>query len=390
MKKIKTFIRIYVLVLLALGLVNCDQSSGYQYAEGVKHPDPKDFNAVFNGKDVKLFTLVNENGLRADITNYGGRIVALLVPDKNGVFDDVVTGFHSFDEYLNSSELYFGALIGRYANRIANGRFILEGTEYDLDTNNGPNHLHGGPGGFHNVVWDAEQIDPQTLKLTYLSPDMEEGYPGDLKVTVHYTLTHNNELKIDYHAVTDQVTVLNLTNHAFFNLAGEGNKTINDHELKISAVYYTPVNENLIPKGNLEPVSGTPFDFTYCTPIGERLDADHEQMQFGKGYDHNFVLNKSKGATDPEFAAFVVEPTSGRKMEVFTTEPGLQFYGGNFLDGTNTGKRGESYEHRTSFCLETQHFPDSPNQPSFPSTVLRPGEEYRSTTIYRFSIEDSN
>lgn len=390
MEKIKFFIKIRIIVLLALGMASCYQSSDIEYAEGVKLPDPGKFNSELNGKQVQLFTLTNENGLRTDITNYGGRIVTLLVPDKNGVFDDVVTGYHSLEEYLNSNQLYFGALIGRYANRIANGRFVLEGTEYDLATNNGPNHLHGGPGGFHQAVWDAEQIDDQTLKLTYLSGDMEEGYPGDLTVTVHYTLNNNNELKIDYHAATDKPTVLNLTNHAFFNLGGEGGKTINDHELKINAGLYTPVNENLIPIGDTEPVYGTPFDFTYCTPIGERLDADHKQLKFGMGYDHNFVLNKTDGVSEPEFAAFVVEPVSGRKMEVFTTEPGLQFYGGNFLDGSETGKRGEPYGFRTSFCLETQHFPDSPNQPAFPSTILYPDEEYRSTTIYRFSTENQD
>ncbi len=389
MKNPNSFIRALIIVSAALVMVYCQPSSDIKYAEGVILPDPEKFNSVIDGKQIQLFTLTNENGLRTDITNYGGRIVSLIVPDKNGVFDDIVTGYHSIEEYFQSGSPYFGALIGRYASRIANGSFTLEETEYTVVINNGPNHLHGGPGGFHNVVWDAFQPDSQTLKLTYLSPDMEEGFPGNLTVSVYYTLTNNNELKIEYHAVTDKPTVLNLTNHAFFNLGGEGNKSINNHELKINAGFYTPVDENLIPTGEIAPVHGTPFDFTYCTPIGERLGSDHEQMILGKGYDHNFVLNKTEGATDPEFAAYVIEPESGRKMEVFTTEPGLQFYSGNFLNGSDTGKRGQSYKLQTSFCLETQHFPDSPNQPTFPSTILYPDQEFRSTTIYRFLTEDS-
>lgn len=263
-------VRAFVIILVALSAISCQTSSGVKYADGVILPNPDKFNHVIDGKQIHLFTLVNENGLRTDITNYGGRIVTLIVPDKNGVFDDIVTGYHSLDGYLQSGELYFGALIGRYANRIANGRFTLDGKDFHLATNNGPNHLHGGPGGFHNVVWDAEQTSKQSLTLTYLSPDMEEGYPGNLTVTVHYTLTNNDELKIEYHAHTDSPTVLNLTNHAFFNLGGEGSRTINDHLLKINAGYYTPVDEFLIPTGEIASVAGTPFEFTIIglpTPV---------------------------------------------------------------------------------------------------------------------------
>ncbi len=359
-----------------------------KYAEGVNFPTRANFSKTINGKEVKLYTLTNKHGLRADITNYGGRIVTLIVPDKAGVFDDIVTGYHSIDEYLASNEKYFGALVGRYANRIARGKFTIDDTAYTLAINNPPNHLHGGPGGFHHVVWDGEQIDNQTLKLHYLSPDMEEGYPGNLAVTVQYTLNDDNALLIDYLATTDKKTVINPTSHAFFNLKGEGNRTINDHKLKIFADHYTPVDETLIPNGVIAPVADTPFDFSRYTAIGERLDSDHPQLAYGKGYDHNFVLNKDPDIAGPQLAASVYDPVTGRKLEVLTTEPGIQFYGGNFLAGQDTGKRGEAYGRRTSFCLETQHFPDSPNQPAFPTTLLHPGETYESTTCYRFSARE--
>ncbi len=372
--------------VISFFMMNCS-SPQQKLADGVKHPVPENFSTVINGKHVSLYTLVNDNGLRVDITNFGGRIVSLLVPDKDGVFDDIVTGYLDIDGFVNSSEAYFGALIGRYGNRIANATFNIDGETYTLVANNGPNSLHGGPGGFHNVVWDAEQIDAQSLRLKYLSADMEEGFPGNLDVTVTYTLTNNDEIHIEYFATTDKPTVVNLTNHAFFNLAGEGSKTINDHVLRILADHYTPVDETLIPTGVIEPVAGTPFDFRQYNRIGDRVDANHQQIEYGKGYDHNFVLNKTAGVSGTELAASVYEPVSGRLMEVFTTEPGIQFYGGNFLRGVEVGKRGEPYLHRTSFCLETQHFPDSPNQPNFPSTVLRPGETYETKTIYRFSVK---
>ena len=345
--------------------------------------DPMNFQTEINGKSTDLFKLENDNGIEVYITNYGGRIVSWLVPDRDGNRDDIVLGYDSIEGYLNSNEVYFGSLIGRYGNRIAEGKFDLDGVEYTLATNNPPNHLHGGPNGFHNVVWDARQISDKHLRLQYLSEDGEEGYPGNLLVQVHYILNNDNELRIDYTAVTDQKTVVNLTNHAFFNLAGAASGTVNGHELMINAEHFTPVDSTLIPTGEITPVAGTPFDFTSAKPIGRDLEQDNEQLDFGMGYDHNFVLSKeTPGAL--ELAARVVEPESGRVMEVLTTEPGIQLYGGNFLDGSDVGKEGKPYEFRTAFCLETQHFPDSPNQPDFPTTVLEPNEIYHTVTVYRF------
>jgi aldose 1-epimerase len=344
------------------------------------------FAGTIDGKKVELFTLKNSNGLTAQITNFGGRLVSLWVPGKNGNFEDIVTGYNTLDGYLNSGEIYYGALIGRYGNRIAKGEFMLNDTAYTLVRNNGENHLHGGTKGFNDVVWDAVQTDAQTLVLTYTSPHMEEGYPGNLDVKVQYQLTDENELKIEYWAATDRPTPVNLTHHSFFNLKGDGNGTINDHLLQINADFYTPVDEGLIPTGEIAPVEGTPMDFRAPTAIGERVDADFEQLKYGMGYDHNWVLVPAESGLN--FAARVVEPASGRTMEVYTNEPGLQFYGGNFLDGTDTGKYGRPYDFRTSFCLETQHFPDSPNQPEFPSTILEPGEEYYSVCVYKFGVEE--
>jgi aldose 1-epimerase len=347
--------------------------------------DEDSFGGILDGKEVGLYTLKNENGLITQITNFGGRLVSLWVPDKDGNFDDIVTGYETLDGYLNSNEIYYGALIGRYGNRIANGRFTLNDTEYSLAQNNDENHLHGGIKGFNDVVWDAGQTDGQTLVLTYVSPHMEEGYPGNLEVKVQYRLTGDNELKIEYWVTTDQPTPVNLTHHSFFNLKGDGNGTINDHILQINADFYTPVDEGLIPTGEIAPVEGTPLDFRMPTAIGDRVDDDFEQLNFGGGYDHNWVLVPSgNGLT---FAGRVLEPASGRTMEVYTNEPGMQFYGGNFLDGSDTGKNNKVYGHRTSFCLETQHFPDSPNQPDFPSTILNPGEEYHSVCVYKFGVE---
>lgn len=344
------------------------------------------FAGTIDGKKVELFTLKNSNGLTAQITNFGGRLVSLWVPGKNGNFEDIVTGYNTLDGYLNSGEIYYGALIGRYGNRIAKGEFMLNDTAYTLVRNNGENHLHGGTKGFNDVVWDAVQTDAQTLVLTYTSPHMEEGYPGNLDVKVQYQLTDENELKIEYWAATDRPTPVNLTHHSFFNLKGDGNGTINDHLLQINADFYTPVDEGLIPTGEIAPVEGTPMDFRAPTAIGERVDADFEQLKYGIGYDHNWVLVPAESGLN--FAARVVEPASGRTMEVYTNEPGLQFYGGNFLDGSDTGKYGRPYDFRTSFCLETQHFPDSPNQPEFPSTILNPGEEYYSVCVYKFGVEE--
>ena len=351
-------------------------------------PDPENFAATLQGKPVWLLSLINKNGCRADITNYGGRIVSLAVPDKHGVFDDVVAGFHSLDAYLNSTEAFFGALIGRYANRIAGGKFVLDGVSYSLAVNNGPNHLHGGPGGFHNMVWDMKQVTPQQAELTCLSPHMHEGYPGNLELLVRYTLNDQNELHIEFRAETDQRTVVNFTAHPFFNLSGEGDQSINDHILKIRATHFTPTDQFMIPTGEVRPVEQTPMDFTGFMPIGERLNSPYDQLKFAGGYDHNYVLIKRQGHQHPEPAASVYDPVSGRVLEVLTTEPGLQFYGGNFLNGENTGKRGKPYHKRTSFCLEPQHFPDSPNQPDFPSTLLNPGEIFTSHSVFRFSVSD--
>ncbi len=348
----------------------------------------ENFEKKIEGKQVHLFCLKNKNRLSVAITNYGGKVVSLETPDKKGNFADIVLGFSSIDGYLKAKESYFGALIGRYGNRIANGKFTLNGKTYTLVTNNGANHLHGGGKGFNAVVWDAKQINAQTLELSYLSVDGEEGYPGNLNVKVVYTLTDSNELKIIYLATTDQPTVVNLTHHSFFNLCGEGIGTINDHVLHINADAYTPVDAGLIPTGKIEPVNGTPFDFRTPKTIKTDIQKQNQQLSFGHGYDHNFVLNNTpKNAEGLNFAAKVTEPLSGRTMEVWTNEPGLQFYGGNFLDGGDIGKCARPYSYRTAFCLETQHFPDSPNQSSFPSTVLLPGATYHSVCVYKFGVE---
>jgi aldose 1-epimerase len=343
------------------------------------------FEKVVDGKNVNLYTLKNSTGMVVQITNFGGKVVNLWTPDKNGNYGDIVLGFNTIDEYLATSEKYFGSLIGRYGNRIAGGHFTIGDSTYTLARNNGENALHGGIKGYNNVVWDAVQTDDQTLVLTYLSPDGEEGYPGNLNVKVQYQLTNDNELKIEYWATTDKATPVNLTHHSFFNLKGAGQGTVNDHVLQINADYYTPVDAGLIPTGELAPVEGTPMDFRTPTAIGARIDADFEQLKFGNGYDHNWVLNPAtEGLT---VAAKVVEPVTGRTMEVLTNEPGLQFYGGNFLNGTVTGKEGVPYVFRGALCLETQHYPDSPNKPEFPSTILEPGSEYYSICIYKFGVE---
>ncbi|MDT0677900.1 aldose epimerase family protein [Autumnicola musiva] len=348
--------------------------------------DPKNFQQEINDKYINLFTLKNDNGLEAVFTNYGQRLVSLYVPDSKGNFDDVVLGFGSLQQYRKAKEKFFGATIGRYGNRIANGQFKLDDSIYQLAKNNGENHLHGGNKGFESVVWNARQISDYKLEFTRTSPDGEEGYPGNLKVKVHYELTNENELKINYYATTDKPTPVNLTHHSFFNLSGAGNGSINNHKLMINADAFTPIDEGLIPTGELKKVTNTPFDFRELKSIGKDLDTTaNEQLRRAKGYDHNFVLNnKSLGSNEIILAARVVEPMSGRTMEVFTNEPGLQFYGGNFLNGKTKGKSGKPYDFRGAFCLETQHFPDSPNQDNFPSTILKPDEEYRSVCIYKF------
>ncbi|MFP4624711.1 MAG: aldose epimerase family protein [Gemmatimonadota bacterium] len=344
-----------------------------------------------DGEPVELYRLRNANGVEARVTNYGGIIVSLMVPDRTGEFADVVLGYETVDEYVADNSPYFGAIIGRFGNRIAGAEFTLDGETHTLAANNGPNALHGGPDGFHTKVWAAEPFSregAQGLIFTYTSPAGEEGYPGTLEATVTYTLNDENELIFDYHAVSDEATPVNLTQHSYFNLAGHGGGTILDHEVMIAAEHFTPVDSTLIPTGEMRPVEGTPFDFTEPKAIGREIEAGSEQIRFGLGYDHNLVLRRDGPAEEPRLAARVTERESGRVMEIETTEPGLQFYSGNFLDGTITGKDGVMYEHRTGFAMETQHFPDSPNQPSFPSTILRPGEEYESRTIYRFTITE--
>ena len=369
-----------------LGFVAC--SSSGKVERTWTNLKPENFHKTINGKQVGLYFLHNGD-LHAAITNYGGRIVSLAVPGNTGELADVVIGLGSIDNYLNAKEVFYGTLVGRVGNRIAKGKFTIDGTEYTLPLNNGVNHLHGGPGGFHAVVWDVKAATDSTVELSYFSPDGEMGYPGNLQVDVKYTLTSKNEIRIEYKAVTDESTPVNLTNHAFFNLAGEAKGTINQHLLTINADYYTPVDSTLIPLGQNVPVEGTPFDFRTPKPIGQDLEQqdENEQLHNGSGYDHNFVLNKAQPGK-MTLAATVVEPKSGRKMEIFTEEPGLQFYGGNFMDGTDVGKYGKSFNYREAFALETQHFPDSPNQPQFPSVILHPGEEYRTISIYRFSVVD--
>jgi aldose 1-epimerase len=363
-------------VILALALAGCrtQEPSAMQ-----KRP----FGRTPDGIEVNLYTLSNSRGMSATITNYGGIVVSLAVPDRNGKPGDVVLGYDSLGHYIAATP-YFGALIGRYGNRIGGGKFGVDGTTYTLAANDGPNHLHGGVRGFDKVVWTVDEKASQpgkTLVLSYLSKDGEEGYPGNLSVRVVYGLTEENELTIDYEATTDKSTVVNLTHHSYFNLACSGD--ILGHLLSIAADRYTPVRPGLIPTGELKDVTGTPFDFRIPTSIGERIGAAEEQLRLAGGYDHNWVLNRT--GTGLQSAAMVSEPATGRVMEVLTTEPGLQFYSGNFLNGTNRGKGGVVYQFRTGFCLESQHFPDSPNQPGFPSTRLDPGQRYVSRTVYRFS-----
>lgn len=344
----------------------------------------QEFGKMPNGESVQLFTLKNKNGIEVSITNYGGIITSLKTFDGKGLLADIALGFDTLERYLQPHP-YFGAIIGRYGNRIGKAKFTLDGVTYTLAKNNGENSLHGGNQGFDKKLWKA-RTEPgeaaQTLVLEYTSPDGEEGYPGTLRTEVRYTLSDDDSLRIDYRATTDKKTVVNLTNHTYFNLAGQGNGDILNHEIEIRASQFTPVDAGLIPTGELRNVEGTPFDFRKPHRIGERIEAADEQLKLGGGYDHNFVLDRQGEGLS--MAARAVEPLTGRVLEVWTTEPGMQFYTGNFLDGTITGKGGKVYPRRSGFCLETQHFPDSPNQPAFPSTVLEPGQEYRSATVWKF------
>jgi aldose 1-epimerase len=382
MRNIKYYISFLIIASLLLACGCCPGTKSTKKASIKKQP----FGRTDDGHKVDLYTLTNANGLVARITNYGGTVTELWVPDRNGKPGDILLGFDNLKDYEEKSP-YFGCIIGRYGNRIGNAEFTLDGKEYKLAANDGKNTLHGGNKGFDKVVWDAKPImtaNGPALKLHYLSKDMEEGYPGNLDVTVTYTLTNDNELKIDYMATTDKPTVCNLTNHNYYNLDGQGNGDILGQILMINADHYTPVDSGLIPTGVIAPVKGTPFDFTKPTAIGARINNDNTQLKYGKGYDHNWVLNKKD--EEMSLAATVYAPQTGRVLTIYTNEPGIQFYSGNFLDGTITGKDGKVYKHRYAFCLETQHFPDSPNKPNFPSTTLRPGETYKTTTINKFSI----
>lgn len=344
-----------------------------------------DFCKQIDGKETTLCILTNKNGAELTLTNYGAKITSLMVPDKFGKLTDVVTGHNSIDEYLASPEPYFGAVCGRYGNRIAKGKFVLDGVEYNkLAINNGPNSLHGGIKGFNTKVWDIKQADKQTVVLTYISIDGEEGFPGQLTTTVTYHLTDNNEVEIAYHAVTDKPTVLNLTNHSYFNLSGAGDPSIGDHLLTINADYYLPTDSTAIPYGPKEKVEGTPMDFRTPHEVGSRINEDFEQLVFGNGYDHTYILNKE--GDELSFCARCVSPKTGIVMETYTTEPGVQLYTGNWMTGHFPGKNRQRYPARSALCLETQHFPDSPNRPEYPSTVIRPGKAFISKTIYKFAI----
>lgn len=373
----------FFILMLPLCFLNC-KSQKTELKGVIKMGINKEiFGYLPNGQAIDVYILTNSKGLKAKVINYGATLISLEVPDRQGQLADIVLGHKNLDGYLRrETNPYFGGTIGRFANRIARGHFILDGIEYHLATNDGRNHLHGGLKGFDQVVWQAEPIEEENavgVKFKYLSPDGEEGYPGNLQCSVIYRLTADNELRIDYEAVTDKPTIVNLTHHSYFNLAGEGEGTILDHELMINADYYTPVDSELIPTGEIAPVKGTPFDFTQPKAIGLEIS------QVPGGYDHNFVLRES---SEPlKLACELYDPKSGRKMAIYTTEPGLQFYSGNFLDGSIIGKGGRPYIKHAGLCLETQHFPDSPNHPNFPSTVLRPGQKYQSTTIHRFSVK---
>jgi aldose 1-epimerase len=370
-------------LIMAAMTVGCSPSDADTSNQLLREP----FGTMPEGQDIESFTLRNATGIEMQVINFGAIITSLRVPDRDGNFDDVVLGYDNLDDYLGDHP-HFGAVIGRYGNRIGNSRFELDGEVYELTPNEGDNHVHGGDRGFDRVVWDAEPFEragERGVVFTYVSVDGEEGYPGTLTARVTYTLTDRDEVIFDYYATTDQATPVNLTQHSYFNLAGHGSGDILGHELELTADHFTPIDHEFIPTGEIRAVAGTPFDFTESTAIGARIDDDDEQLRHGLGYDHNFVLNR--GGSGLVLAARLYEPTTGRVMEVHTEEPGIQFYAGNLMDGSWTGKDGAVYDYRTGLCLETQHYPDSPNKPEFPSTILRPGEEYTTRTIYSFTAE---
>lgn len=366
MKKLLMIIFQFIMIST---LMNCNSQSNSDYLES----------------KYQIFWLVNHQGSRIKVTDFGARVMEFWVEDKNGEFRDIVLGFESPNTYETSPEPYFGAAIGRYGNRIANGRFQIEGKHYHLEKNNGENSLHGGPNGFHNVKWEVLTFDQSTITFKYISMDGEEGFPGNLEVIMKYELTEDNEFKINYQALTDQTTVVNLTHHSFFNLNGAGEGDILDHTLMLNAAKYVPVDQGLIPMGEPQSVFETPFDFSNPKEIGRDINMPNEQLQFGGGYDHNWIIDRVSDKVI-ELAARIYAPKSGIVMEVFTNEPGIQFYSGNFLDNSITGKEEKRYQYRGAFCLETQHFPDSPNRPDFPSTKLSPGMEYKHTCIYKISL----
>lgn len=384
-----------ILFVLLFSISACKQNTTkkpiktnhHQAAPMSKNINPSNFKSEIEGDSTDLFILENKAGIKIYFTNYGQRIVALHTPDKNGNMEDIVLGCNTLEGYSKPGTGYFGATIGRYANRIAAGKFSLDGITYTLAQNNGTNNLHGGNKGFDSVVWDVDMVNEQEIQFSRTSPDGEEGFPGNLTVKVRYALTDSNELQIFYEAITDKKTIVNLTHHSFFNLKGEGNGNIESHLIEINADHYTPVNEKLIPTGELSSVAGTPMDFRVQKSIGQDINENFNQLDLAGGYDHNYVLNSNPTNTDSlTFAARVIEPELGRTMEVYTNEPGIQFYSGNFMDGSVQGKNGNAYVKRGAFCLETQHFPNSPNQDSFPSTVLNPREKYTSVCVYKFGI----
>jgi aldose 1-epimerase len=380
--------RTLLCALLLVGEMSLASSLSSRGMRGNIRKQP--FGKTASGDQIDLYSLTNKKGMEVSVTNFGATVVTLRVPDRSGKAADVVLGFDNLEGYENGKS-YFGATVGRYANRIGGGQFSIGGKTYTLPKNNGNNSLHGGIVGFNKKVWKAREIaskDGESLELSYLSVDGEEGFPGNLSVKVVFTVpAERNELKIDYSASTDKDTVLNLSNHSYFNLAGEGNGDILDHVLTLHAKQFTPVDGTLIPTGELRDVAGTPMDFTSANVIGKRIDSDYEQLVFGKGYDHNWVLARSDGGNGAALAAEAYDPKSGRRLEVLTTEPGVQFYSGNFLDGSAKGKGNKVYGRRAAFCLETQHFPDSPNHPNFPSTLLKPGSVFHSETVFRFSAK---
>jgi aldose 1-epimerase len=382
------WIRIILLLTGFLVMLSCRENDQHTNNEITGNIMKAEFGKLPNGQSADIYTLTNGRGMKMKVTNYGGIIVSFTVPDRDGNPGDVVLGYDKLENYLEDSP-YFGAIIGRYGNRIGGSKFMLDGVEYSLAANDGANHLHGGIKGFDKILWHAQPFRNDSgvgLIFTYLGKDGEEGYPGNLSVKITYTLSNDNSLRLNYEAISDKPTICNLTHHSYFNLAGHGNGDILNHILMINADQFTPVDEGLIPTGELLSVKGTPFDFRQPAAIGARINEENQQLKYGRGYDHNWVLNRQT-EKDLELAATLYDPSTGRFMEVWTQEPGIQFYCGNFLNGSNVGKDGIAYEYRTGLCLETQHFPDSPNKPDFPSVTIRPGEVYKSATVYKFSVK---